>query len=84
MNFISATRAVCVFPKSTIVENVNYGTRKVYGDGRRSERWIQKYRERGFRNVVTALQSDLKLKHSELHKRYVGDTFCWIRNFHGE
>ncbi|KAJ3501881.1 hypothetical protein NLJ89_g9141 [Agrocybe chaxingu] len=77
MNFITPTSAVCVFPRATLVDRRSFVTKIRPQHKEEWQRWLQKYRSRGFSVVEDAVDVESVL----LGSRYIGDSHTFVVYF---
>ncbi|PPQ74738.1 hypothetical protein CVT26_005070 [Gymnopilus dilepis] len=75
MNFLTADNAIAVFPFSTFVQRVSYISKIRVESSQRTEKWISKYEERGFKMVGAHNPEEAKGVASVF--RYPGDSMSW-------
>lgn len=83
INMLTHDRAICVFPRSTLIEHTFYLCRNNTVPTNDPISWIAKYSSRQFRIVVSG---DMKADDPSVlsEQRYVGDNLCWVVNHEGE
>lgn len=80
MNFVTADKAVCIFPFHTLIRRASYVTARSQARLDTEESWYIKYRSRGF----TMLHHGIRVTTCKPWKRVVGDRYCLTVTFQGK
>ncbi|KAI9061996.1 hypothetical protein FKP32DRAFT_1574813 [Trametes sanguinea] len=80
MNYITATYAVALFPRTTFVDYTSLVCTDITQQNWFHRSWMKKYRERGFK-VITAYDNIPTTTEVETWSRRVGDGLTWVFSF---
>ncbi|KAJ3494879.1 hypothetical protein NLJ89_g10719 [Agrocybe chaxingu] len=79
MNFITSREAVCLFPRSTLVDRISYIAHSEGNSLLAPKGWVKKYSARGYQ--VVGRRQHGHVPEPVYGKRFVTDELCWTVHF---